>query len=215
MSRSLHTQKLELRAARRLARPYAKRREEAASLRGRSGVGTADHASTKRLPIRAHKPLSGTRHPLSPQDIREFLAHLGPTAIYGLKAIRLRAECAFTEDGILFAEYLLSGEIHLYAVPPSPWRLPFVPAAEECAAFARHDAWLTIDAQRRQTMVEWTQAGLKAFLLYEVLAHELGHHRLQRRKGQRRIVACRRSDHERYATLHSRRAWQETGSRPY
>jgi hypothetical protein len=204
MSRSLHTQKLILRAARRLARPYSKRRSEAAYLTGRPGEDTAQRGPGKRLRIQTHKPLPGTLHPLSAQDIRKRLEVLGPAAVYGLKSIRLRRESAFLGRSLVFAEYALSGDIDLYAVPSPPWYLPFMLSPEDRIAFMRHGARVRVDDRMQQTTVEWTLSSLKSFYLYEVLAHELGHHRLQYHKGKRKVLLCRRSDHEKRAELYSR-----------
>jgi hypothetical protein len=208
MSRSLHTQKLSLRAARRQARPYSTRRAEAAYLTGRTDDEVASDGSSKRLRIQAQKPLPGTLHPLRVRDIRELLTTLGPAASYGLRSMRLRQECVFLDGNLVFAEYVVPGDIVLYAVPKSPWRLPCIPSPEDRAAFARHGACVRVDTSRRQTTVEWTFSGLRAFYLAEVLAHELGHHRLQYHKGKRAALICRRRDHEQRAILHSRRIQQ-------
>src|SRR5947209_7183216 len=95
MSRSLHTQKLTVRALRRLARPYGKRREDAVRISGRKPVdavpdqpqlsiarkGTApgdeqapsDRAVPLRLSITRQKSLPGSWYPVSPQDIRDLI----------------------------------------------------------------------------------------------------------------------------------------------
>ncbi len=210
MSRSLHTQPLALRASRRLARPHSRRRAEAAFLSGRATREiSARLVAGKRLRLRMSQPLPGTLHPLCARDLRERLARLGPTAAYGLQSIRLRRECAFAGESFVFAEYVVPGHIELYAVPESPWYLPFIPSPEDQAAFVRHGARLRVDTLRQQTTVEWTLPGLKSFLLSEVLAHELGHHRLQYNKGKRLAVVCRRRDHEQCAERYCRRTRED------
>lgn len=204
MARSLHTQKLELRAARRLARPYSKRRTEAALLSGRTGDRRSLPAP--RPPIIAPKPPVGTDHFLKPRDIRSFVGHLDPTALYGVKSIRLRSEPAIRNEGIVFGEYAPKGEIHLYALPRGEWRLPFVPALKDRAAFRRFGATVECDFEKGAARVVWPVDGLKRYLLYEVLAHELGHHALQRRRGKFVRPVCRRREHEAYAELCARRA---------
>src|SRR5258708_5635284 len=124
MSRSLHTQKLDLRAQRRLARPHSKRREEAGYLSGRNGTALA--STLARLLIETKKCLPGMLHPLTIREVRAFLAILGPASIYGLRAIRFRRESAVRAKGIVFAEYLMPGELQVFATPASPWRLPFM-----------------------------------------------------------------------------------------
>jgi hypothetical protein len=202
-----------------LARPYSKRRDEAACLSGRqrqSGEPTPHlppgvrrtRRSLRRLRIKTQKPLPGMRHPLAARDIHALLEILGPASIYRLKSIRLRQESAVRAEGIVFAEYVAPGEIHLYAVPELPWRLPFLLYAEDREAFARYGARLKTDLEREQTTVTWSVDGLKRFALQEVLAHELGHHLLQHHKGKRTVMLCRRSDHEKRADLQSRRVLQ-------
>ena len=205
MSRSLHTQKLELRAARRLARPYAARKADAALLGGQDAQADSEALPERRLPIRVQKPLPGLIHPLHARDIRGFLEAMGPTSMYGVKCIRLRSESGVTAQGIVFGEYLLSGEIHLYAVPSLTWKLPFEMHAADLADFARYGCRCEIDALLGQTTLAWSLAGLRDYTLYEVLAHELGHHLLQYHKGKRPAALCRRSDHELRATLQTRR----------
>jgi hypothetical protein len=197
MSRSLHTQKLELRAARRLARPDARRREAGLLLAGRV---TAGPARERRLRIVAARPLPGLIHPLHAAQLRELLT---PEQRYGLRLVRLRRDTGFSAAGLVFAEYVLPGEIHLYPVPAPPWRLAFLPADADRAAFLRHGATVTGDGLH--VTVAWTAEALSAFYAGEVLAHELGHHRLQHGRAKRYFACCRRADHERRAALHARR----------
>lgn len=157
------------------------------------------------LRILTQKPLPHLVCPLHPQEIRAFLHCLGPSAVYGLRVIRLRQECLLNSSGIVFAEYVVPDEIHLYAVPASPWQFRFVPSRSDCEAFTRHGASVHIDKSRGQTTVYWTPNGLKSYLLYEVLAHEIGHHVLQHNTGKRQAQIRRRYDHEACADLYSRR----------
>ena len=204
MSRSLHTQKLSARALRRMVRPRSKRREEAGFLSGRKRA-TADDA-LPRLTIFVQKPLPGMRHAVTPRDVRDVFVRLGPASTYGLKCVRLRQECALQSAGIVFGEYLLIGEIYLYSLPDLPWHLPYLLAARDIAAFERFGACIASRADARTTTIAWNSDGQREFVLSEVLAHELGHHLLQRGKGKRKAVVCRRSDHERRADLQCRRA---------
>jgi hypothetical protein len=203
MSRSLHTQKLAVRAHRRLVRPYSKRREECGYLSGRKRDETI--VSPLTVPIKVQKPLRGTMHPLTPRELRAFLAFLGPALRYGLKTICLRQDCALRNEGIVFAEYVVPGEIHLYSIPESPWRLPFLLHAEDRMAFENYGAQIERNLEREQTTVHWSADGLMRFALHEVVAHELGHHLLQHHKGKRKLTVCRRTDHERRAELQSHR----------
>ncbi|HLK56515.1 MAG TPA: hypothetical protein VKU00_08125, partial [Chthonomonadaceae bacterium] len=123
----------------------------------------------------------------------------------GISCIRLRRECGVTPQGIVFGEYLPSGEIHLYAVPSHTWVLPYLLHDADLAAFARYGCRWELDVTRERTTLAWKPTGLRDFYLYAVLAHELGHHLLQYHKGKRQTALCRRSDHEKRADLHSHR----------
>ncbi len=226
MSRSLNTQKLKERALRRLVRPHGKRREDGDRLSGRrrgnavhvrqrlpisiqKSASVGEQASSEgavplRLAITKQKPLPGTHYPITLQDIRDLLAALGPVSTYGLKSVRLRQEGAVRREGIVFAEYGLSGDITLFALPASPWWLPFLLTAEDSASFERYGAHIEADSRLETTTVAWSPDGLRQFTLYEVLAHELGHHLLQRTRGTKAKV-CRHGDHERRADLQTRR----------
>lgn len=203
MSRSLHTQKLERRAERRLQRPRSKRRTEGMLLSGRLAPAAA--AARHGRIIGERKPPKGLHFPVTPCDIRSFLRDLGPATLYGIRSIRFRAESAVVRSGIVFAEYVIPGEIHIYALPVTPWRLPFTLGPEDITAFAAYGARVKTDRERERTEVLWTAGDLRRYLLHEVLAHELGHHLLQYHKGKLPATICRRADHELRAELESRR----------
>lgn len=205
MSRSLHTQKLEHRATRRQARPYANRKHEGISLSGRGRPESFLPVAANHRLIHIRRPLPGMICPLDSHDVQQILERLGPVATYGLRSVRLHGSAMFTREGLLFGEYLLSGEIRLYAAPELPWRLPFLLAQEDQTALSRYGAQIAVDEQLPQTTVDWTVEGLKAFYLAEVLAHELGHHRFQVAHGKQTAIFCRRKDHERCADLYSAR----------
>ncbi len=214
ISRSLHTQHITERATRRLLRPHSARYAEAALLSGREThfrpvTIAADTDAPVRLSggprITTHKPLPDLVLPLCPSDVRRFFAILGPASLYGLRRVRLRQQCLFTPQGVTFAEYTLGGAIDIYAVPPSPWRLAFVPCDSDLRAFTRHAARLDVETTARRTTVWWEPDGLLAFFLFEVLAHEIGHHVLQRDRGRQSTPACRRADHEACADTYARR----------
>ncbi len=115
--------------------------------------------------------------------------------------------------GLVFAEYVVPDEIHLYSVPTPPWRLSFLLSDHDIAAFVRHGARTAVDARLRKTTVEWPGNSLRDFYLIEVLSHELGHHLLQHNAGKRTAQVRRRRDHERFADLHSRRTYVDLLSR--
>jgi hypothetical protein len=191
--------------------PYGTRYQDGARLSGRAPFSNSapTHASgaTFVLPIRVQRPASGCIHPLRAKDFREWIEITGYAPFYGLKSIRLRHECGLHRTGLMFAEYIVPGEIHLYAVPASPWRLPFLLPDDDRKVFTRHGARIGINAGLRRTVVEWPNASLRDFYLIEVLAHELGHHLLQHNVSKRTAQVRRRGDHERFADLHSRRTY--------
>jgi hypothetical protein len=209
MSRSLHTQKLELRAQRRIHAPYAARREDGARLSGRASTARFAAAqpvgSARPVAIYVQRPAPGCLHPLRPAEVRDWLEQAGFAPRYGLRLIRMRHECGLQRAGMVFGEYVAPGEIHLYPVPAPPWRLPFLLSSHDLAAFVRHGAEVTADAVLRRTHVAWPGSSLRDYALLEILAHELGHHLLQHNAGKRTAQVRRREDHERFADMVSRR----------
>ena len=204
MSRSLHTQKLEIRAGRRSVRPFSHRREEAEYLSGRKKSGTLLHSL--RISIKSQKPLPGLCHAVTPREIRSFLIRLGHASYYRLRAINIRRECGFRPTGIVFAEYAVPDEIQLFALPQLPWSLPFLLSVVDFNLFESYGASLVVDHVREYTVITWSPSGLQQFVLCEVLAHELGHHLLQTRKSQGSRSRYRTSDHEKRAGLYAMRA---------
>jgi hypothetical protein len=210
MSRSLHTQKYSCRAERRLARPTSRRSREALHLSGR-GAKQVPQASPQ-LNVRLVRPQSGYFHPVSPSEIRCFLASIGSLAIYGLRAITLHGECPWKDQNILLGEYRLPGEIILYAVPSAPWELDFLPANEDLKAFQRHCQEIQINMRLQRVALHWQPEELRRFYLFEVLAHELGHHLKQYRSGKPSQPCCRLSEHEIWAELFRLRVSQLLGN---
>jgi hypothetical protein len=199
LARSLHTQKYNLRSARRLARPFSRRAEEALRLHSRHRRNDGD--VSPRTTIRIRRLQSGCVHPLSRAEIDHFLTLVGPENRYGLTEIVLRQECPWSVRRMLFGEYRPPGLILLYAVPAPPWQLDFLPEPQALAALARHCPGLVVERALQRLVVPWTMDALKRFLLLEVLAHELGHHLLHKRRGRHGRV----TDHEARAELHRRR----------
>jgi hypothetical protein len=210
MSRSLHTQKYSCRAERRLARSTSRRSSEALLLNGR-GAKQPPQASSQ-LSVQLVRPQLGFFHPVRPSEIRCFLSLIGPQAIYGLRAITLHGESPWKDQNILLGEYRLPGEIILYAVPNAPWKLDFLPANEDLKAFQRHCREIQIDTRLQQVTLHWQPEELRRFYLFEVLAHELGHHLKQYRSGKPSQPCCRLSEHEIWAELFRLRVSQLLGN---
>jgi hypothetical protein len=211
MSRSLHTQKYSCRAERRLVRPTSRRSHEAIQLSGR-GTKQFSHLASSQLSVRLVRPQADFFHPVRPSEIRCFLTWLGPHSIYGLSAITLHSECPWRDGKILLGEYRLPGEIILYAVPKAPWKLDFLPNDEDLKAFQRHCRGMQIDRNLQQVALHWQPEELQRFYLFEVLAHELGHHLKQYRSGKPSLPCCRLSEHEAWAELFRLRVAQLLGN---
>jgi hypothetical protein len=124
---------------------------------------------------------------------------------YGLRIIRLMGQPVTSSAGFVLGEYFLPGEIRLYAVPELPWDLPFrIPANEE-ATLAQFGAIIARDEDLGRTIVDWPGNALRDYTWRYVLAHEIGHHRLQHNRGRMRSSVSRRRDHQARADLHARR----------
>lgn len=205
MSRSLHTQQIDARAARRIADPYRTRAEDAGLLCGRGAVMRFCPPPSKGVRVSASKAVPGALQPLTAADVRLSLTALGPAPVYRLRAVRIRSETCLRADGMTFGEYSAPGDIHLFSVPQSPWRLPFLLLAEDIALFTRYGARIREDHAAGRTVVAWERSGLRAFYLFEVLTHELGHHMLQSARGGKRATVCRCADNERRAEIYVRR----------
>jgi len=199
MSRSLHTQKLRLRAQRRVLRPHSKRRDEAHYLTGRQQQDVVLFPLPK---IEVCPIPPNFCHPLTVQEIRDFLVILGPVSYYSLQKIVLRSDPVRTS--LVLGAYRLPGIIDIFAVPSSGWQLSFIPTSEELGVLRRY-AQVELDQFRGETRIVWTAAQRKAFYLWEVLAHELSHHHLQRKHNQLQRPVCRAWEHERAATLLTQR----------
>jgi hypothetical protein len=61
-------------------------------------------------------------------------------------------------------------------------------------------------------LVHWPEGSLRAFFLFDVLLHELGHHRVQHEKGKRAARTRRTSDHEQAASVWAARWRADLGA---
>jgi hypothetical protein len=55
------------------------------------------------------------------------------------------------------------------------------------------------------TIVSWPSTTLRAFMLFDVLMHEIGHHLIQHYKGKRPARVARTRDHEAFADAFAQR----------
>lgn len=221
MSRSLHTDPLAVRAARRLAHPRARRGAHDRSRRRRQAAWCKQQglpaappvppASTSTTPprppavlqVHASRPRAGWHHPAEPCAILRLLQLL-PAAAHGLRAIELRPQPSGTRaQGLQLGCYGPPGRIVLYELPLPPWRLPGMLCTAGLHCFTRHGARVTCHAAF--TTIDWPPQALQRFVLGEVLPHELGHHLLQHHHGKRPVRIARTRDHEAFADRFARR----------
>jgi len=207
MSRSKHTDPRLIRASRRLRAPFEHRSAKDLSLRRRLGKAAKESASEtryantdiglRRVRVLIQTPRSGFHHPAGKKQILEFLAAVGPTALYGLRSIELvRQPNDQGSDLLRFGRYEAPGRILLLEQPKSPWRLPGLLNDEDMLIFKQAGALVSCMSGAQVTIVKWPKGALERFMLEEVLLHELGHHVFQHDKGKRLARVARTSDHE-------------------
>jgi hypothetical protein len=213
MSRSLHTDPLPVRAARRTAHPLDARGAHDPARRRRAGLqhkrlgrpGAAAKAPPPATPpqqprVRACPVPPPWHHPAGPGAILKLLESLPVAAAYGLASIELRpAPAHLPPSDQPFGRYVAPGRIVLYAQPRPPWHFAGGLGATQARAFTRCGARITRHPGSLATTVHWPGGSLQRFMLMEVLLHELGHHRLQRHHGKRRERIARTRDHEAFA----------------
>jgi hypothetical protein len=140
--------------------------------------------------VRAKRPSPGRHHPASASDVRDALRAFGESAYYGVRLVELRSSPP-NHGRLLFAQLGAPGHIVLYDQPSPPWRLGFALGAQERRRLRAAGA--TID---EAGVVDWPGGTLRSFMLGRVLAHELGHHRLQHERRLRGERGARTRDHE-------------------
>ena len=88
------------------------------------------------------------------------------------------------------------GHVVLYDQPSSPWRFSSL-TDDERSRMVRAGA--DLEVREGAVLVHWSERGLRDFMLFDVLMHELGHHMLQHNKGKRTVRVARTRDHESFA----------------
>ena len=223
MARSVHTDPIDIRAARRLAAPHASRSyADSRRMHRRAGRATWHGTSLDdpwrtsarpktRLRIIQHAPGSGHTHPAMHAEVRRLLDQLPPRYRYKLRAIELRPAPSRPQGALPLGRLLLPGRILLYAQPRSPWLLAGLLADDERARLRRAGALLSVDRRSCLTVVEWPGRSLCDFMLLDVLLHELAHHALQVRRARSITPAARMRDHEAVAAGLGRREARRLG----
>jgi hypothetical protein len=202
VSRSAHTRPRAIRAADRLRAPHAPRRV------GDLHINNAAPDAGDIIPliprIHVQRPGPGADHPASRADILRVLAFFGPECIYGIRSITLARTPGIVANRVQFGRLIVPGRIVLFAQPASPWvvagRLPH----EAEAHFIHAGAHIGQVANGTQTVVTWPAQSLRDFMLFDVLMHEIGHHRIQHYKGKRTVRVVRTKDHEAFADAFAR-----------
>jgi hypothetical protein len=145
-------------------------------------------------------------HAASRRDVVHFLRLLDPELLYGVREIALvRTHVENGRPELVFGRFASVGRIELFEQPVPPWFVRGrLPAA--CARRLVHaGASVKADSALGTTRINWRPGALRKFFLYDVLLHELGHHRLQHEKGKRPVRIARTRDHEAYAMRIARR----------
>jgi hypothetical protein len=151
-------------------------------------------------------PRPGFRHPAGRADVADLLERLGAEALYGLRSVELcRGPDWAPDTALCFGRLRAPGRIALFDVPESPWRWLGGVAARDLQALERGGATVTVDRAAGTTLVDWPGETLAAFMLCDVLLHEIGHHVLQHRTGKRLVRVARTRDHEAFAARFAER----------
>ena len=220
MARSVHTRPRHLRAARRVRAPYATRGVGDSRL-GRTVAGALKQLGViaeQEVPsdglggplplprLREQRPARGFFHPAEKGDVARVLRFFGAECVYGLRSIELvRGSSAAATDRLQLGRLELPGRIRLYQQRRSPWLLTGALSEVEQARLRRAGAVIEVLGLGSQTLITWPSETLRAFMLFDVLMHEVGHHLVQQYKGKREMRVVRTSEHEAFADLF---AWQ-------
>ncbi|MDF1665601.1 MAG: hypothetical protein P1V97_27830 [Planctomycetota bacterium] len=214
MSRSKHTRPKSILAADRVRNPRekrgasdpikARRLRRLLKMRGVPIVEIQAKIDQQNWPlpmIKEMRPRRGCCHPANKKDLAAVLRRAGEEFIYGIQSIELRQG---SPGCPVFGDYRPPGQIILYDQQASPWFLSPNPNPEDTDSFMTFGA--IIQRSSTTVRVSWPGDSLRRFMLFGVLFHEMGHHRLQHYKGKRSSRIARTRDHEDFAHLFSRRS---------
>lgn len=167
-----------------------------------------DKNGYRQLPrIVNRKPRIGDIHPLTRDQVWNYLLLVPPAYVYGLKAIELRPR----KDAVGCPYGLYSSvekRIWLYSCPAREWHF-----SEEI--WPRHKAVLTAGAQiiasqnaGKDVVVEWNDPIDIELLFVDVLLHEMGHHYINQYRSSRGSPATNFRE-EALANVHVKKLWQQ------
>ena len=225
LSRSKHTRSPKILAASRVLAPYERRGSGDPSLLRRLSrqlkeLGVVLDPVTKQrsvafaLPrVVVTRPRRGFIHPVDSADLVELLKFFGPPCFYGLRSIRLiQGSTTSKELSLPFGRLVVPGTIILYEQPKPPWFVCGSIPRSERVKLERSGASIESSDDHTQCLIHWKKDDLKAFMLFEVFMHEVGHHIIQQYKGKRNARVMRTKDHERWADAFVRRCRQDYSS---
>ena len=227
MSRSKHTDPRSIRSDRRVRSPHdarglgdLSRRRQLGRFLKELGIATRDSETDQQHEpvqprINVRRPRPGFLHPATRADVRWFFDFVGAEAVYGVKQIELAHSPGMSENSLPpFGRLVVPGRIMIYEQPLPPWQLPGVLSKKDSRRLQLAGASLEIGQAGVNTTVQWPDETLRDFMLFEVLAHEIGHHILQHNTGKRAVRIVRTRDHEAFAERFAERCrelWSESG----
>jgi hypothetical protein len=164
--------------------------------------------------IRVTRARPGFHHPLGRPEIRELLAFFGPVTTYGVRSIELARLPSDDPTAIRLATLRVPGVVLLYEQAESPWVVHG--SMSKTAVDRLEHAGAVVSTNDAATRIDWPGKTLAAFMRFDGLLHEIGHHLIQHHTGKRTARVMRTADHERRAQRFAdacRRAWvEEDGS---
>lgn len=162
--------------------------------------------------ISVQQPGKGYFHPATRAEIVRVLRFFGEVCFYGLRAIELvQGPVRFVIGEQPLGRFFTPGRIRLYAQPVSPWLIAGRLPLKQRTRLERAGAVVEEAGTGTHTTVRWTAKTLRDFMLFDVLMHEIGHHRVQQYRGKRKARLLRTKDHEAFADHFARQcrlAWQ-------
>ena len=149
-------------------------------------------------------------HPAGRGDLLDLLQFFGPECFYGLRSVMLMQGIGTsTAISLPFGRLIVPGTIVLYDQPEPPWFISGSVRHAERESLERAGASIESSDNNIHCLIKWTNENLKNFMLFEVFAHEVGHHIIQQYKGKRSDRVMRTKDHERFADAFARKCRRE------
>jgi hypothetical protein len=175
-----------------------------APLVDRIGIDRDEPPPLPRIVVK--RPRQGRFQPLTRTEIVEALHFFGESCVYGLRSISLVGGAnQSTTDGFVLGAYVTPGRLLLFDQRPLPWQSAQRLSETAIQKLRRAGAIVDVADGGRRTVITWPGDTLRAFLLFDGLMHEIGHHILQHSKGKRYARITRTKDHEELADRFAQR----------